>query len=153
MLVVVAAGAPIAVFAAGIYAQLGQGEPWGDRPMSDTALAVVGGSFALLGLALIWLFASLKLITEVHPDAISIRFAPMRASRIPLAGVSAVEVVTVRPIRDFGGWGVRRGRGMKAYLARGNTGVRIRRSDGKDLFVGSQQADDLAAAIRTWWRG
>ncbi len=152
VLVVIAAGASIAIFAVGMYIQLIRGEPWGDRAMSDTALAIVGGTFTLLGFGLIWLFVSLKLITEVHPDGLHIRFAPMRTAKVPYSRISSIEVETVRPIRDFGGWGVRYGRGTKAYLARGNTGVRVVRSDGKDIFVGSQQPDELAAAVRTWLR-
>lgn len=72
--------------------------------MSDTDRGV-GGSFALLGPALIWLFASLKLHHRGPPRRHQHPFCSDEGPRIPLAGVSAVEVATIRPIGDFGGWG------------------------------------------------
>ena len=70
------------MFAAAMYTQLYLGQPWGDRPMSDTAL-VISATFSFLisaGLAL--LFYKLKLITEVGPDGIHIRFFPLSRRKI-----------------------------------------------------------------------
>jgi len=150
VLVLVTAGASIGVFGIGIYVQLIRGEPWGTNPMSDGALAAVGAAFIVLGAALIWLFASLRLITEVHADALHVRFAPMRTKRIQLDQIAAAEVRTFRPIREFGGWGVRHTKQLKAYLASGNRGVQLSMLDGRDLLIGSQRPEEFEAALRTW---
>jgi hypothetical protein len=112
----------------------------------------VGGAFIVFGFGLLWLFASLKLITEVHADALHIRFAPMRTKRIAFDRIEAAEVRTFRPIRDYGGWGVRYARGVKAYLAKGPRGVYLTMLDGRDILVGSQSPGELEAALRVWMR-
>lgn len=152
VLVVLAAGSSIVAFTVGIYVQLIGGEPWGNNPMSDGALTIVGGAFIVFGFGLLWLFASLKLITEVHADALHIRFAPMRTKRIAFDRIEAAEVRTFRPIRDYGGWGVRYARGVKAYLAKGPRGVYLTMLDGRDILVGSQSPGELEAALRVWMR-
>ncbi|MDH5372026.1 MAG: prominin family protein [Acidimicrobiia bacterium] len=149
-LVIVSAGSSIAIFAVGFYVQLVRGEPWGNNPMSDGALIAMGAVFIVIGIALILLFATLRLITVIHTDAVQIRFAPMRTKRIPLVEVASVEIQTIRPIRDFGGWGVRYRRGVKAYIASGDRAVRLNMLDGRDIVIGSQQPHELEAAIRTW---
>jgi hypothetical protein len=56
-------------------------------------------------------------------------------------------VQTYRPIRDYGGWGIRYGRGGKAYNVSGNRGVMLELSDGQKLLIGSQRPEELANAI------
>jgi len=41
---------------------------------------------------------------------------------------------------------------VKAYLAQGNEGIYLSVTDGRDLFIGSQRADEFSAALRTWKR-
>ena len=148
-MVILAGAASIGIFAIGFYVQLVRGEPWGNNPMTDGALLGLGVVFIALGIGLIWLFATLRLITEVHEDSVHVRFAPLRPRRIPFEQIISVEVRELRPIRDFGGWGLRYGKGTKAYLARGNRGVHLDMASGLDIVIGSQQPETLAATIRT----
>ncbi len=53
------------------------------------------------------------------------------------------------PIRDFGGYGIRFNRDMKAYYLRGTRGVLFTLADGKKHLVGSDRAADLQAVIET----
>jgi hypothetical protein len=72
----------------------------------------------------------------------SFRFA------VPVSQIRAVEIVTYRPIRDVGGWGVRTGpEGERVLCARGNRGVRLHLADGTRLLIGSQTPEDLARMI------
>jgi hypothetical protein len=58
-----------------------------------------------------------------------------------------VEALTYRPIKDFGGWGVRWAARGIVYNARGKRGVRMVLASGERVLVGSQRAEDLARAI------
>ena len=59
-----------------------------------------------------------------------------------------LEVVTYRPIADYGFWGIRSGRdGERALIARGNRGVRLELNDGTKLLIGSQRPEALALAL------
>jgi hypothetical protein len=92
----------------------------------------------------------LHMTTEASPSEIRIWFgwAPGRVRVVPIGNVRSVEVVSYRPIADYGFWGVRAGRdGEKAYIARGNRGVRIELKDGSRYLIGSQRPDALATAI------
>jgi hypothetical protein len=72
---------------------------------------------------------------------------PFANRTIAPAQIARWEARTYRPIRDYGGWGVRFGPRGRAYNVSGNRGVEITLANGKRVLVGSQRADDLAAAI------
>ncbi|SNZ04409.1 Protein of unknown function [Natronoarchaeum philippinense] len=123
---------------------------------------VVGGSLypggvsdagAVVGLtvvvAVLALFAVATLTTAVRDDGISVRFFPfhLRPRHVPIDAIERVEAVEYSPIGEYGGWGVRWSADGWAYNVSGSDGVRIERQDGKPLLIGSQRADELAAAI------
>ncbi len=55
-----------------------------------------------------------------------------------------------RPIREFGGWGIRYGGGgRKAYTVRGDCGVEFRLTSGRKVLFGSARPEEFAAAVRT----
>jgi hypothetical protein len=102
----------------------------------------------IVGVGLTLLFHLLELTVTVRPSEIDIRFRPLTRRRIPHAEVRSCEARTYRPLREYGGWGVRRGwKGGWAFNVRGNRGVQLVLADGTSILVGSQRADELAAAI------
>ena len=86
--------------------------------------------------------------TEVRGDGVHVRFFPFHLSfrKIPLENVVKVEARSYRPIREYGGWGIRCGRRGRAYNMSGNLGVRIDYADGRHLLIGSRRAEELAEA-------
>ena len=137
----------IILFGYGMIKQLVLGQPWGNRPLPDVALAIIGPLGILFGLSLALLFYSAKLITEVREDGVYLRFFPLTHQRIPFEDIRNCEARTYSPIREFGGWGIRYGRGTKAYNVSGNRGVQLELSDGKRFLIGSQRPEELARAI------
>lgn len=90
-----------------------------------------------------------KLITEVRNEGIYIRFVPfIRRRLIPYDQIQSCEARACSPIGEYGGWGIRWGPSGKAYNMSGNRGVQLVFKDGKRLLIGSQRADELAAAIK-----
>lgn len=140
-------------FGYGMIKQLISGYPWGNRPMSDTALAIVGSIMILIGIGLPLLFYKMKLLTEVREDGVYINFAPLSRQTGRFEDIVSCEVRTYRPIRDYGGWGVRYGRGGKAFNVSGNRGVQVKLSSGKGLLIGSQHPKELAQAIQSGMLG
>ncbi len=107
------------------------------------------GSVVLLGA--LALFRSLKLVTIVKDDGLSVRFFPFHWAfkRIPLEDVIEVESKTYSPIREYGGWGIRCGKdGGRAYNVSGNQGVLLKYRSGGSLLIGTQKPQELEAAIR-----
>jgi hypothetical protein len=92
-------------------------------------------------------FAWGRLAVRVGPGALEVRFAPFVRRRVPLREVVSWQAVTYRPVRDYGGWGIRWRPGGWAYTVSGERGVRIRLRDGGELLVGSRRPEELADAI------
>ncbi len=126
------------------------GIPTGHHPGPDALfiLTVVAISLLLLGIpALIWFMC---LWVEVREDELIIRYWPIHKRRISLSEITSCEARTYRPIREYGGWGIRYSwsNGM-AYNARGNRGAQLVLSNGKRVLIGSQRSEELAQAIVT----
>ncbi len=148
-LITVLSGLLVALFAFGMYKQLYLGEPWGEEPMSDKVLWILGPFYVLLGLALFALFATSKMITEVGRDSILIKYRPFhcRYRMIPLGHIQSYRARTYRPIAEFGGWGLRFWPYLKAYNVYGNRGVELEFINGRKLMIGSQRPEEFLNAI------
>jgi len=138
-----------AIFIYGIIRQIGMGQPFGDRPMSDTALIVTGIVAGFLSIGIAALFWYARLITEVRRDGLHLRFIPFhrRWINIPFENVAGCAACTYKPLIQYGGWGIRRGLKGKAYNVSGNLGVQLDFVNGKHLLIGSQKPEELAQAI------
>jgi len=104
-------------------------------------------ALVVIAVAAAWLNQS-KLLTEVRTDGLWIHFVLIWPERtIAWSQIKSLETITYRPIKDFGGWGVRWAARGIVYSARGKRGVRMVLASGERVLVGSQRADDLARAI------
>lgn len=104
------------------------------------------GAAGLAALALFFGMASME--TRVDDQGVSVRSLYFIRRRFDTGTIRSAEAITYRPLRDYGGWGLRYG-GRKGWALNvsGNRGVVLHLSTGKDFMIGSQRPDDLAAAI------
>ena len=88
---------------------------------------------------------------EVQGATLTYRFFPFHGKPriVDLRDVRAARAVTYRPIRDYGGWGIRIGAKGWAYNVSGDRGVELELRDGTLLLIGSQRPEALAAAIES----
>lgn len=131
------------------YQQLLLGHPVGNHPMSDRGLALLVVAVTALDAGILWMLVSASLVVVVDRAAVRVRFRPFhRKDRVfPIEQITGAEAVTYRPIAEYGGWGIRRGRAGWAYNVSGNRGVRLAFKDGTSLLIGSARPDELAGAI------
>ena len=120
--------------------------PFGQNPAPDLVVMIIAIAF---GLAFPLLFLAANLTVEVRSDGLYYRFFPFHWSfrRIASENLVSYQVRTYRPIRDYGGWGIRYGQNGKAYNVSGNRGVMLELANGQKLLIGSQKPEDLANAI------
>jgi len=121
---------------------------FGNNPMPDILLLIF---WLFFGLGLPVLFYSTNLTVEVRQDGIFYRFFPFQRSfkKITIRQLKNYQVTTCRPIRDYGGWGIRYTlKGNKAYIIKGNTGVKLEFFSGKHVFIGSQRPEEMFQAIK-----
>ena len=110
-------------------------------PISWGGLVVVGTVAMLL--------YSLRLETEVRADGIYLKMWPLHRSvrRVPWSEIERYEPTQYSPLQEFGGWGIRWTPGKLAYNVSGDRGVRIERTTGRVVLVGSQRPEELVRAI------
>jgi hypothetical protein len=94
-----------------------------------------------------WLIYAMKLSVRVEDRHLHIRYFPLVKRDIPLEEIAHCEARTYRPLLEYGGWGIRCSWKGMAYNVSGNRGVQLKFMNGKRLLIGSQRADELAAAI------
>jgi hypothetical protein len=138
-------GIPV-IQAALSYSQFVLRRPLGNRPMSDTGLAIL--DIGLLALFIVlW---RLRLVTRVYRGFVRVRLWPFANRAITAEEIAHVEVRTYRPIGEYGGWGYRQGgAGDTAYTMSGNRGVQLRLRNGQSVLIGSQRPDEFASALQS----
>ena len=95
------------------------------------------------------MFSTMTMRTRVDGDGIHIRTLYVVRRKLPFAEIESAEAVVYRPLRDYGGWGLRLGPAGKAYNMKGNRGVQLRLKNGGGVLVGSGRSEELARIIQS----
>lgn len=120
---------------------------WQQNPTVGTVLLTLGMVIPLL--LTLALMITMHLRVRVIPGHVLIRFRPFRERRIPLEEIDSAVARTYRPIREYGGWGIRyAGLRSRAYNVMGNEGVQLKLKSGHKVLIGSQRAQELEQAIQ-----
>ncbi len=108
-------------------------------------------SIILLGVFL--LLANLKLKWKLDTNGFEFRFFPFiyKTQFIPINEIECIEIVTIHPLKDFGGWGLRwSSKYGKAYTTTGKTVIRLTLTNGKMLnftAFNNTQLNDLKSQL------
>ena len=104
----------------------------------------------IVGFITVLFLAMVKMTTELTGDGLRVDFGwfPIYREMIPLHRIQGFEVTSYRPIRSYGGWGIRGSLQRGGVLsARGNRGVSLLLDNGKSLIVGSQTPEAFVEAL------
>lgn len=135
----------VALFGWGAFVQqIVRGKPIGDDPMPDWALVLLT---ALIGVGLPAMLVFWRLKTEVYPDRVELDMRPLSHRTFAAAEIAGAAARTYRPIREFGGWGIRGLGSNRAYNMSGDQGVQLLLVNGNHILIGSQRPQELEAAI------
>lgn len=126
--------------------QIVRGRPVGSNPMSDWGVWLL---WLLLGIGLPAVFWRMRLETTVYPDRIEIWLWPLAHRVIPAVGIASVAARRYRPLREYGGWGIRGFGRNRAYNVSGAQGVQLVLANGNRVLIGSQRSGELAGAIES----
>jgi len=131
------------------YVQLYLGLAFGNKPMSNIALIIFNAIFLGLGVGALFLWNRVKLVVMLDSENMYIHFWPFVNKTILIDDIVSFKAKTYRPIRDYGGWGMRYSLKEKhwAYNVSGNRGVLFEFKDGKKLLIGSQYPSKLVVAL------
>lgn len=134
-----------AMYIFAIVQQVFFGVKFGKNPASDTALII---SLAVLMLMTL-LFYSTRLDTEINSDGIHVRFFPFQFSfrHHPWETIRNCYVRKYKPIREYGGWGMRGLGKNRALNVKGDMGVQIEFIDGRKLLIGTGKAEEISSIL------
>lgn len=133
----------------GFAQQIVLGQPWGTNPAPDWLLWLI---WLIFGIGFPIAFMIMRLVVEVSERELVIRYIPLAKRNVLLSDIEKVEARTYRPLREYGGWGVRGTAHHRAYNVWGNQGVEIKLHSGDTIMIGSQKASELALAIEAQLR-
>jgi hypothetical protein len=124
------------------------GEPFGTHPAPDFVVLII---LVVFGIAVpLWFFA-MKLEIQVTGTALRFRMYLLHPSwkEVPFTTIAGVMAVVYKPLREYGGWGIRFGRKGMAYNVSGDRGVQITLKSGKSFLLGSLRAEELELVLRS----
>jgi hypothetical protein len=116
-------------------------------PADPQAIYVGAGALFFTAFLVPLLTWKMNLTTRVTGDGIELRFAPFPRRVIPLGEISKVYARQYRPIREYGGWGIKGTFKNRAYNVSGDRGVQLELVNGKRLLIGSQRSEELERVI------
>ena len=95
-------------------------------------------------------FFALKLETKIDGAGIHYQFKPFhfRIKTIPWVNINKCFVRTFKPIREYGGWGIRYSHKGRAYTMNGKVGLQIELKNGKPILIGTSQKEQLEKYLR-----
>ncbi len=109
----------------------------------------IAAGILTLGAAIQTLLGGLTVRVQETRVLLHLGRVPLVRRTVPFGDIRALESVVYRPLREFGGWGVRRRGSRRAWTARGNRAVKLELSGGQELFIGSDNPQRLEERIRT----
>ncbi len=146
LLLLIAATTALLLWA--MYSQFVLDKPWGSNPAPDWVLLIIG---LVVGVGLpIW-FTLLKLVVEVRSDGLWYKFGGLhrRWHHYRWDQIEHFYAREYKPIREYGGWGIRCGFSDKAYNVKGKQGLQLVLVGGEKVLFGSQNPERLVSAIES----
>lgn len=136
----------------GNYMQFILKEPWGNKPITDGGLIIL--TFFIIVVLVVsayFLFGS-KMETFISKEKLSITFKPFINKPVDFlkADISKYEIRKYKPIKEYGGWGIKVGSKLKgkAYNVKGNVGLQLYLKNGSKVLIGTQRKEAIAYAMK-----
>ena len=115
-----------------------------------SVVTVFVGIALSIGLFVVGFF---RIDTEVNRDSITVKCSPSPLNRMgvkyPFQDVETMYHRSCRPIKEFGGYGVRWGFGNngRAFLVSGAKGIQLLLKGGGKVFIGSKKANHFIESV------
>ncbi|MBP6238630.1 MAG: hypothetical protein KA270_14875 [Saprospiraceae bacterium] len=106
---------------------------------------------SMLSIALLCTFFTIvRLHTKINSVGIQYKFFPFhfKWQSISWNEIETSEIRTYKPIREYGGWGLRYGKQGKAYTIKGKTGLQLYLKTGRNILIGTNKYKDLIQVLR-----
>lgn len=126
--------APLAMFIGAVIS-------WFTNPVATVILVVCGGFLALF-------HGGQRTIVTRRDIKVRYGILGIKPFHLRISDIAVVEMHSFAPLRDFGGYGIRFNRELKAYFLSGSRGVKLTTSEGKKYLIGSDHPERLTAVLQ-----
>lgn len=115
------------------------GVVFGVMALFDQSLSVIEQIAAVSLLAILagvlvpWWLVRMAVKVRVDRNELRVRLWPFRAAEVPRSQITNIETVTVSPLREYGGWGIKGSKKDRLYGMSGTEGVRVHYRYGGDV--------------------
>ena len=85
-------------------------------------------------------FFSMRLITEINGEGISVRYPPFQPKRVhfPWRTIASVELRRYNALPEYNGWGIKTGISGRSYTIKGDQGIQLQLHDGTRVLIGTR---------------
>jgi len=130
-----------------IYHQIIQGDPFGSSPAPDLLLLLI---WLIFGILLPIAFLKSRLVISIDRNNLSYRFFPLHLNvhHFPVRQIQNIERVRIRPILEFGGWGIRYGLKGKGYIMGGKKGIKVSFKSGRPVYFTAENPESFVEAFQ-----
>lgn len=106
--------------------------------ISSSNFEIINLFSVLVLLSVTYFFYRIKLIYSITEKSIIINFAPFLKKTIQINDIVGISIIKYRPLKDYGGWGIRIKNNITAYTIGGNTGILISLKNKEQILIGSK---------------
>ena len=142
------------LFIAGCILQIGFGKSWGNNPMPDAVLIIVSGVLLLISINIFFV----HLTTTIDRNGVYIRmqlcpFYTMTASFL-WDDISESSIIKHNPVKEhislvrINVFGFRMKAGSVSYRISGDKRFQLKLKNGKMIFIGTNNPDELSETLR-----
>ena len=113
--------------------------------MGNVSLIIV----TIINFGMTLLFFSFRLETIITTESVSVRFFPFHIKPVVITKqqIKNAFVREYKPIREYGGWGLKGSSKNKAYNVSGNVGLQLILKDEAKVLIGTNNHDELEKAM------
>jgi len=126
---------PVAMIVAGIAS-------WVTQPFVSVIVFIVG-------IGLILPLGGQRITVTRNNLTIRWGIVGLKVLNLKIPSIVSAKAEKFSPLKDFGGYGIRQNREMKAYYLSGSRAVKLETVNGKKYLVGSDHPENLATVINT----
>lgn len=132
----------------GIFQQQILKIPFGNNPVSSTTLFF----FSLIPIGILYLMQKTEMTTKIYTDGISVKIKPffLKEKYYSFDDIEQIYSREYKPIREYGGWGIRIGKSGRAYNMGGDMGLQLVFYDGKKILIGSKRPLEIESIIKKY---
>ena len=129
-----------------VYQQEILDKPFGNNP-APSFVYLIGAVVLVLILTMV---QKMTLFTTVDQNGIHIKIKPfhLKGKFIPWENIEKIYIRKYKPVREFGGWGIRYWLGGKAYNMYGNKGLQMILNSGSKILIGTQKPVEFEQALK-----